>query len=78
MTLAYANGIPFSAPVIRFYAIVILLGALLALFLSDYRAHKAGFDWHFFSQVVFLALVSGMSSLLGKRNSYLCFKARVS
>ncbi len=60
MTLAYANGIPFDAPVIRFYAIVILLGALLALFLSDYRAHKAGFDWHFFDTVFLVAFPSGI------------------
>ncbi len=67
MTLAYANGIPFSAPVIRFYAIVILLGALLALFLSDYRAHKAGFDWHFFDTVFIVAFPSG---ILGARIWY--------
>lgn len=59
-TLAYPAGIPFSQPIIRFYALVILFGACLALFLSNYRAHKAGFDWHFFDTVFIIAFPSGI------------------
>lgn len=58
--LAYPAGIPFSTPVIRFYALFILFGAGLALFLSNYRAHKAGFDWTFFDSVFLVAFPLGI------------------
>lgn len=58
--LAYASGIPFSSPVVRFYALFILFGAVLALFLSNYHAHKDGFDWHFFDGVFLVAFPSGI------------------
>lgn len=59
-TLAYVNGFPTSNPVVRFYAIFILFGACLAWFLSDYRAHKAGYDWHFFDTIFFIAFPMGI------------------
>lgn len=59
-TLGYYVGIPFGNPVVRFYALCILFGACVALFLSDYRAHKDGFDWHFFDTVFPLALIAGI------------------
>lgn len=58
--LGYYVGFPFSNPVVRFYAICILFGACVALFLSDYRAHKDGYDWHFFDTVFPLALIAGI------------------
>ena len=58
--LGYYVGFPFSNPVVRFYAICIRLGACVALLLSNYRAHKDGFDWHFFDTVFPLALISGI------------------
>lgn len=60
MTLAYYYGIPFDHPVIRFYAIAILLGALLALFLANYHAHQDGFDWHFFDTIFLVAFPCGI------------------
>ncbi len=36
ISLAYTQGIPSDDPVITWYAIFILIGALLALFLSSY------------------------------------------
>ena len=48
VTLGYYVGIPFSNPFLRFYAICIVIGACVALVLSNYRAHKDGFDIHFF------------------------------
>lgn len=59
-TLGYYVGIPFSNPFIRFYAICILLGALLALYLANYRAHQDGFDMHFFDSVFPGAFLSGI------------------
>lgn len=59
-TLGYYVGFPFGKPVIRFYAICILVGACFALFLSNYRAHKDGYDWHFFDTVFPLAFLSGI------------------
>lgn len=58
--LGYYVGFPFSNPVVRFYALCILFGACVALFLSDYRAHKDGYDWHFFDTVFPLALIAGI------------------
>jgi phosphatidylglycerol:prolipoprotein diacylglycerol transferase len=65
--LAYYNGIPFDKPVVRFYALCILGGALLALFLSNYRAHKDGYDWSFFDTVFLVAFPCG---ILGARIWY--------
>ena len=59
-TLGYYVGFPFSNPLIRFYSIAILTGALLALVLSNYRAHKDGFDWHFFDTVFPFAFLAGI------------------
>lgn len=59
-TLGYYVGFPFSNPFIRFYSIAILTGALLALLLSNYRAHKDGFDWHFFDTVFPFAFLAGI------------------
>ncbi|MFA6861770.1 MAG: prolipoprotein diacylglyceryl transferase [Bacilli bacterium] len=67
LTLAYYNGIPFDKPVVRFYALFILVGALLALFLSNYRAHKDGYDWHFFDTIFLVAFPAG---IIGSRIWY--------
>ncbi len=58
--LAYWQGIPKDKPIIHFYAIFILVGALLALFLSSYRAHKKGFDWSFFLTIFVVAFPCGI------------------
>jgi phosphatidylglycerol---prolipoprotein diacylglyceryl transferase len=58
--LAYYQGIPFDSPIIRFYAVAILLGAFLALFLANYHAHQDGFDWHFFDTIFLLAFPAGI------------------
>ncbi len=65
--LAYVNGIPFDQPFIRFYALIILSGAILSLVLSNYHAHKAGFDNTFFNTVFLIAFPSG---ILGARLWY--------
>lgn len=65
--LNYYNGIPFDKPVIRFYALFILTGALIALFLSNYRAHKDGYDWHFFDTIFLVAFPGG---IIGSRIWY--------
>ncbi|MFA6829394.1 MAG: prolipoprotein diacylglyceryl transferase [Bacilli bacterium] len=67
-TLAYPQGIPSNNPVIKFYGIIIVLGACLALFLSNYRAHKDGYDWHFFDTVFLVAFPLG---IVGARLWYL-------
>lgn len=59
-TLAYWQGIPVDKPIIHFYAIFILVGACLALFLSSYRAHKKGFDWSFFLTIFVVAFPCGI------------------
>lgn len=56
----YPSGIPFDNPVIRFYAIFIIVGAILALVLSNYRAYKAGYDPKFFNMVFLVAFPSGI------------------
>ncbi len=45
---------------IAYYAIFILTGALLALFLSSYAARKKGYTWDFFVTVFLIALPSGI------------------
>lgn len=45
---------------IQFYAIFILCGALLAFFLSSYRAHKKGYPWDFFEIIFFTAFPAGI------------------
>lgn len=59
-TLAYWQGIPKENPVLHFYAVFILVGALLALFLSSYRAHKKGFEWSFFLTIFVVAFPCGI------------------
>ncbi len=62
-TLAYPNGLfPDSngRVTITFYAICILGGALLALFLSNYHAHKDGYDWTFFDTIFLVAFPAGI------------------
>lgn len=58
--LGYPVGFPFGNPFIRFYAIIILCGALVALLISNYRAHKDGFDMHFFDTVFPIAFLAGI------------------
>ncbi len=61
MFLGYYPGIPFKTPIIRFYAIFILAGGLLALFLSNYHAKKDGFrGWDFFNSVFLVAFPMGI------------------
>lgn len=59
-SLAYWEGLPPENPIVRFYAIAILLGAFLALFLSSYRAHKDGYDWSFFGTIFIVAFPCGI------------------
>ncbi len=59
-SFAYIPGFPVDKPVIHFYALIMLFGAVVALFLSNYRAHKAGFGWDFFDSVFLLAFPSGV------------------
>ena len=58
----YPQGIPFPdpSPVIRFYGIIIVLGAVLCLVVSDLRAHKDGYDYHFFDTVFMIAFPAGI------------------
>ena len=58
----YPQGIPFSSPnpIIRFYGIIIVLGAVICLLVSNLRAHKDGYDYHFFDSVFFVAFPSGI------------------
>ena len=67
MTLAYINGFPINNPIIRFYAIIIIGGAILSLVLSNYHAHKAGYQKDFFNTVFLVAFPSG---ILGARIWY--------
>jgi len=60
MSLAYINGFPASHPVIRFYAIIILFGALLALYLSNLHAKQDGFEGDFFNSIFLLAFPCGI------------------
>lgn len=45
---------------ITFYAVFILIGALLALFLSTFEARKEGFGWDFFVSIFLVAFPSGI------------------
>lgn len=56
----YPEGIPFDEPVVRFYALFILIGALLALAISNYRAYKEGYDATFFNMVFLIAFPCGI------------------
>lgn len=58
----YPQGIPFSSPnpAVRFYGIIIVLGAILCLIVSNLRAHKDGYDYHFFDSIFFVAFPSGI------------------
>lgn len=57
---AYANGFEIFGLTIYFYAFCILGGALVALFLSNYRAHKDGYPWDMFNSIFLVALPSGI------------------
>lgn len=60
-TLGYPVGLPVKDPIIRFYALFILTGALIALLLSNYRAHKEGFKgMSFFSTIFPIAFLCGI------------------
>ena len=54
------TGIDIFGLHIQFYAIFILCGALLAFFLSSYRAHKKGYPWDFFEIIFFTAFPAGI------------------
>jgi phosphatidylglycerol:prolipoprotein diacylglycerol transferase len=60
IALAYPIGIPTDRPVLHFYGLIIVCGACLALFLSNYRAHKDGYDWHFFDSIFLVAFPAGI------------------
>lgn len=62
-TFAYPTGLfedGNGRAVIAFYGIIIVFGAVLALFLSNYRAHKDGYDWHFFETIFIVAFPAGI------------------
>lgn len=70
-SLAYDNGIiklSNGQNLVSFYGIIIVCGAILALFLSNYRAHKDGYDWNFFGTVFIVAFPCG---ILGARVWYM-------
>ncbi len=58
--LAYPQGIPTNNPIFKFYAIFILLGGVVALFLSNYRAYKDGKDFNYFYTIFAIAFPSGI------------------
>lgn len=58
--LALPQGFDIFGLHIQFYALFILGGALLALFLSSYRAHKKGYSWDFFEIIFFVAFPLGI------------------
>lgn len=69
--LAYVQGFgqgENGRPIIAFYGIIIVFGALLALFTSNYRAHKDGFGWDFFDTVFLVAFPCG---IIGARIWYI-------
>lgn len=45
---------------ITFYAIFILIGALLALFLAAYEARRKGYTWDYFTSIFVVAFPSGI------------------
>ena len=59
-TGAYINGIPIGSFTITFYALIIISGALLALFLSNQQAKKEGYDGNFFNTIFYVAFPSGI------------------
>ncbi len=54
------NGFYFFGMEVRFYAIFILVGALTALFLASYRAHKKGYPWETYDVVFITAFPAGI------------------
>jgi len=58
--LAYINKFTIFGVDIYFYAIIILIGALVALFLSSFHAREKGYQWDFFSTIFLIALPSGI------------------
>lgn len=65
--LGYINKINVFGVDIYFYAFFILGGALVALFLSSFRAHEKGYPWSLFDTVFILALPLG---IIGARMWY--------
>ena len=62
ITLAYPSGIPFdqSNPPLRFYALFILFGGFVALFLSNYHAKQDKKDFNYFYTIFFIAFPAGI------------------
>lgn len=58
--LAYPQGFPVNNPVIRLYAVCILIGGIVALFLSNYRAYKDGKDFNYFYTIFVIAFPAGI------------------
>lgn len=58
--LAYVNKINIFGLDIYFYAIIILCGALVALFLSAFRGHEKGYPWDMFNTIFLIALPCGI------------------
>lgn len=58
--LAYINGIPTENPVITFYALFIVGGAIVALLLSNYRAKQDGYEFSFFNTIFLVAFPCGI------------------
>ena len=68
---AYTNGIGSTSagkPIIPFYSLLIIFGFLMAYLISNYRAHKDGFDWSFFSLSFIMGLL--FFALFGARIWY--------
>lgn len=73
INLAYPSGIGTRGDgsnhaLFPFYSMFILFGFFLSYFISNYRAHKKGFDWHFFSWPFIVAII--VSALVGARLWY--------
>ena len=71
--LAYPNGFGSRGDgsvhaLFPFYSILIFFGFFLAYFISNYRAHKKGFDWWFFSFYFISAVLVG--AIVGARLWY--------
>ena len=56
----YPSGFLVFGYPIHFYAFFILAGALVALFLASYRAHKKGYAWDVFDTVFLCAFPAGI------------------
>lgn len=68
---AYPSGFGQTSsgrPVFAFYSLLIIIGFAMAYFISNYRAHKDGFDWSFFSTGFVIGLL--FFAILGARIWY--------